>query len=106
MEEDLIFKAEESDWELVPEALATKPELAAHLAIYRALFWTLSNRRPLVGGFGPPMARMLAVQDIYLTAPDWGVDPAEFLAVTAVADGLYIEHLAEKAARASKRPVK
>ena len=104
MEGDLLLKAEESDFEHIPAALEEKPELTERQQLFRALFWQLSNRRPLVGGgMGAPMPRMLAIQDVYLAAPDWGIDPAEFLAVTSIADGLYIEHLAAQMARQAKR---
>lgn len=90
--DQLIEKASEPGPE--PAALIEQPELPVHLETVAELFWLLSNQRPFAGGgMGPPMPRPIPVQDIWTTAPDWGLDPGYFLRVTGRADALYIDHL-------------
>ena len=90
MTDHLIEKAEDGDED--PQALIEQPAQPAHLEPVAELFWILSNQRPFIsGGMGPSIPRPLTVADIWAAAPEWGIDPAYFLRVTAPADELYIQ---------------
>ena len=98
--DQLLEKAEEgSD----PAALLAKPELPPHLELVSDLFWILSGQRPFVaGGMGPPMPRPILIADIWMTAPEWGIEPAYFLRVTAAADQLYMETINRQMGKTQK----
>lgn len=101
----LLERADETGQ--VPDALNEEPERPAHLQKVLELWYYLSNQRPMVGGgMGPPMPRPIPVADIYMTAPDWGIDPGYFLRVTMEGDALYIEHLMVTIERKAKDAMK